>query len=156
MATLNDLTSYELAALYALVGDALMERKKNEIAEGSSASVDMTVRVTGVVKRGVGYTQRPTSRLLNLGTVAVLLKRAGVTRETAKLLLRDVLRESARLNDEMREQLVREYELEQTIQAIQDEIVENAPRVEVAGRVTAKLDVSIERNTQAAQAAEVV
>lgn len=143
---LNELSAAELSALKALVTDALHEKAKAALPEKSTHHVDLTVRVRGTVTRGATTTRASTSKLLNLGTVALLLRRAGITREKSEEVLREVLTEAASLDEAARTVLVTDYKLEETIEAVEKSIVATVPRSTVAGRITTKLDVEVERN----------
>jgi hypothetical protein len=64
----------ELLALSTLKGDS------GSLANNAVASVDMVISVKGVLSRGAESVATPTSRILTLPVVLLILKRSGVIR----------------------------------------------------------------------------
>lgn len=120
----------------ALSGDKLKDAIDSLVADGTEGAVDVTVRFQGHLARGEAGDKKATSRALRKATLALLVRRMGLQREAALDLLAEVLIEAQKLGEDAETKLLAEHpEIEEAFGRV-DEMVDQLPRIPVAGRVT--------------------
>jgi len=98
---LDALTPGQVLALSSIVADKAKDAAKDAVikAHGHDSEVEVDPFVLavhgGTLSVGTPTTQAPTSRLLSLPVLALLLHRMGATRESAMVVLETILTETA-------------------------------------------------------------
>ncbi len=125
----------------ALSKIAIPKTARAAVAVGEH-EIDATIRVKGIIKVGEDYDTAPTVGLPLLEIVALLLHRAGATREASIALLREVATEAMKITEgKSKGSLESLPEVEAMLKTVQDEYIAKLPRANRKGVVTAKLAV---------------
>jgi len=141
-----DASAAERVAL-AKCGGTIVQAVRDRLAVGPH-DVDLTVRIVGQVSKGEDYEARKTARILNLGTLVVLMARMGCQRDKAAELLAEVAAEVAQAPagaQAFGEWLERNYsggaEAVETAKSLLAEKLAHLPPERHNGKITAKVAV---------------
>lgn len=128
----------------ALAGEQVKSAIEALVADGAEADIDVTVRFQGHLKRGESGERKPTSRALRKATLALLVRRMGITRDAALELLSAVLVEAHSLGEDAEAKLLEERpEVGEAFGKV-DALIETLPAILTSGRVTLS-DVAVTR-----------
>lgn len=118
-------------------GDDDLDAAKGLIDVGSLAQLELTLKLTGTLKRGRPTTAKPTCNLLNKAILAELIRRLGVTREAFKAALLEIATEAI-VGDQFtvaKAMTNASPELLTVLKEIEDEVIANLPPQPRAGAI---------------------
>ena len=112
----------------------------------------ITLEVDGTVSRLPDEMHRPvTQAVLNIGTIALCLEKAGCTREAAARIIREAATECLDTGTKSREEMTeRMKDAEKAIEFVKQSITEQIPQVLRKGRTTVKGTVTVVEAAEAA------
>ncbi len=132
-----------IAAAAKLLGDVATKTRAS--LEPGTYPIDevITIHVGGQVTVSEDSDKTPTCSLPLLASLALLLKRMGVQREGALVLLREVMIEALEMGKDARVLLEKESGVKEGVEAIRTIVLGSLPRSPVKGAVKVAAQVSI-------------
>lgn len=129
-------------ALGKLLSRKTIEAARKEINSGTHP-IDVTVRVTGDLSIVEDGDRKPTVKVLTKATVALLLRRMGVTRVQAMDLLQNVFADAMALDEDARQALLEQTGVKDALDVFDKNVLCALPKISFKGRVTTNLEAEI-------------
>lgn len=139
---LNTASPVTILALGKLLNRKAVEAARVEVASGSHP-IDVTVRVTGDLSIAEDCERKPTVKVLTKATVALLLRRMGVTRVQAMDLLQSAFADALTLDEDARKRLLAETGVADALDVFDKNVLGRLPKIPVKGRVTVNLEAEV-------------
>lgn len=134
------------------VAAKLIESTPNFAVGKTEVKGRITLEVDGTVSRLPDEMHRPvTQAVLNIGTLALALEKAGCTREAAARIIKEAAIESLENSTKSRQEMTeRMKDAEKAIDFVKQSITEQIPQVLRKGRTTVKGTVHVVEAVEAA------
>lgn len=139
LTTATPLTQLTLAKL---LSKRELASARAEVGVGTH-SVDVMVRVTGTINVSEDTEKAATVKVLTKATIGLLLRRMGVTRESAKELLCEVFTEALTLDTDARTALLEDTGVADATADFRTAVIDQLPKLVCKGAVRPKLSVEV-------------
>jgi len=151
MNSLEEFTPEEILVLSSAISAQVKKAAQIEMAPTGvenkriikSRKVDMTVRIQAAIGRSYDRERDSTCQAVTQGTIALILKYAGVTGKPAQDLLRKVFTEQMELGKDAQKELLKKSGVAEALASFKSEVVSQLPKTHVLG--TVKANVLIEK-----------
>lgn len=140
--TLKSVSSETSLALAKLFSKKETDEVRAQVGPGVHP-IDVTVRVSGSIKVAEDGHRASTIKVLTKATLALLIKRMGITRLSALDTLASVFKESMEMDEDARERLLEESGVEEAMELFKESVVDVLPKIPTKGRVTTQLEVEV-------------
>ena len=128
------LTNQEILSLARAVTRKAADAARSAVSVGDHP-VDLLVQIDGVLSVGQDYDRAPTGQIPWRVLFFLLLKRAGITRESAIAMIAEDLPVAFALSEDSAKALIAEYDLDAIMRRVKSDIVDKLPRQRVRGSV---------------------